>query len=51
MRPVLSTYLLSYFYLRYKVGFRYRLFAIAALLASIFTGALVYGITNGYSYS
>ncbi|OTB04276.1 hypothetical protein M426DRAFT_320863 [Hypoxylon sp. CI-4A] len=43
-------YFLSFFYLRYEVGFRVGIFASAAPLASTFAGALAYGITSGHSH-
>ena len=42
-------YYLSFFYLRYELGFRVGVFLSAAPLASTFAGALAYGITSGHS--
>ncbi|KAK5412705.1 hypothetical protein LTR07_005496 [Exophiala xenobiotica] len=42
-------YLLSFFYLRHEHGFRSGIFLAAAPFASMFAGALAYGITSGHS--
>ncbi|KAI4173323.1 MAG: hypothetical protein LQ343_003034 [Gyalolechia ehrenbergii] len=42
-------YLLSFFYLRYELGFRIGIFLSAAPLATTFAGAFAYGITSGNS--
>lgn len=43
-------YLLSFFYLRHKVGVRLGVFLSASPLANTFAGALAYGITSGHSH-
>jgi sugar phosphate permease len=42
-------YYLSFFYLRYELGFRCGIFLSMAPLASTFAGALAFGITSGHS--
>ncbi|KIW10855.1 hypothetical protein PV08_10154 [Exophiala spinifera] len=42
-------YLLSFFYIRSEHGFRSGIFLAAAPFASMFAGALAYGITSGHS--
>ncbi|MCJ1310106.1 hypothetical protein MMC25_003767 [Agyrium rufum] len=42
-------YLLSFFYLRHEVGLRIGFFLSAAPFATMFSGALAYGITSGHS--
>lgn len=42
-------YYLSFFYLRYELGFRCGIFLSMAPLANTFAGALAFGITSGHS--